>query len=378
MWGFRAAGLLIPDASDESSITNSEALVSEFDTEPENTDLVSAGATKSGESTLAVDDDSDFMAAPAGGLSDSYEDASGSITPDLSGISPDLIGVLDPELRITADLLRLISSESGDSVGPCDEDCSVPGLLTLDSSVQPSQSSIDESAIPPDLAALIDPAFRTEVDSFIKTLGAKVTHVVGRGARDPLFPKESAEARKKRLQRIFVSGRMSPDEINRICSGYSPSLKGQALNDWLERYGREVQKREGHKDWLEAQREAGRTWARWERWRRKKPQKAEEWRRQHQDEAGSDWVWMLRFAKPASTAARRAVELALRAYAVQRKTADRPPETVCAACGRARYWRKRSGDWVCAICHPPPTPADAVEWIGSARESGGRQFENRS
>jgi hypothetical protein len=115
--------------------------------------------------------------------------------------------------------------------------------------------------------------------------------------------------------------------------------------------------------------EAGRTWARWERWRREKPQKADEWRRQHQDETGSDWGWMLRFAKPASTAARRAVELALRAYAVQRKTADRPPETACAACGGARYWRKRSGDWARAICHPPPTPTDAVEWIGSARES---------
>jgi hypothetical protein len=287
------------------------------------------------------------------------------------GIPPELVGLIDPELGITPDLIALIAPDSGDSAGTSIETRGAVESIESVSSVQASKSSTDETSIPPYLAALIDPASRIEVDHFIRMLGAAVTHVIPRGAPDPRIPRDPAWKKRQRLKRVFAQGRISVEELNRICPDYSPSLTRKELDVWAERYEQAIQKRkkEDSKNWLEAQREAGRTWARWARWRREEPQQAEEWRRQHQGEAGGDLLWMLRFAKPASPKARLAVQRA-QEYKIQPKTvADSPPQTACGACRGLRYWRKRSGDWVCAVCHPPPTPAEAVEWSGPAQES---------
>jgi hypothetical protein len=226
-----------------------------------------------------------------------------------------------------------------------------------------------------DPLATVDPGSRTEIENFIEELGAMVTHVIPYGDPDPVIPKVLAssweEWRHQCLDRIFALGRTSLEEVNRICPRYSPSLKGQALYDWAERYDKALQRRrpEDIEECLEALREAGWTWARWKRWRQEAPSLVEEWRRQNQDEAGGDFLWMLRKAKLGSEKTRRAVALALPEYRVHPKTPESAPQTACAVCCGMRYRRKHSGGWLCATCHPAPTPADVPEWIGPESES---------
>jgi hypothetical protein len=40
------------------------------------------------------------------------------------------------------------------------------------------------------------------------------------------------------------------------------------------------------------------------------------------------------------------------------------PEADCRACRGRRWWRKHSGDWACARCHPPQRPGCVAEWTG--------------
>ncbi len=44
----------------------------------------------------------------------------------------------------------------------------------------------------------------------------------------------------------------------------------------------------------------------------------------------------------------------------------------CSCCGERRWWRlkpaarRRAGPWVCALCHPPQPPPEAIEWANDA------------
>lgn len=47
-----------------------------------------------------------------------------------------------------------------------------------------------------------------------------------------------------------------------------------------------------------------------------------------------------------------------------------PPDCACFCCDSQSWWRLRGTDdpkgrpWVCAHCHPPIPPPDAIEWSG--------------
>jgi hypothetical protein len=372
-WGFRAAGFLVPEKFSEKKPQISTSI----SPQPEIPSRQPEPLPDLPALTDDLDPGFDPDIFPGTGNDDWDPEELDPVAAEEAarlGVPSELVGLLDAELGITPELLALLAPGPADCAGTSIKTPGTVESIKSISSVQAGKPPMDETAIPADLAALIDPASRIEVDHFIKTLGVAVTHVIPRGALDPCIPARAAsswkEWERRRLDRILAQGRMSAEDINSICPGYCPSLKGKDLDNWAEQYDQANQKRRKGKseEWLEAQREAGRTWARWERWRREKPQQAEEWRRQHQDAAG-DLLWMLRFAKPASEKTRQAVERTLREYKAQLKTIAGPPQTACRACCGTRYRRKRSGDWLCAICHPPPTPADAVEWSGPAQES---------
>jgi hypothetical protein len=99
---------------------------------------------------------------------------------------------------------------------------------------------------------------------------------------------------RRRNQRIFDRDRMSVEEINAICPGYSPSLTGTALEEWCDRYHAALEERRlaEQKTWEAEQDEMARAWADWMRWREKDPRSADEWQRLHQDETG-DQTWLL-------------------------------------------------------------------------------------
>jgi hypothetical protein len=59
--------------------------------------------------------------------------------------------------------------------------------------------------------------------------------------------------------------------------------------------------------------------------------------------------------------------------AAQPEETDRAPNSPCRCCHNTRFWRKQSGDYTCAICHPPPQPNCVEEWV---EVSGDREYRD--
>jgi hypothetical protein len=122
------------------------------------------------------------------------------------------------------------------------------------------------------------------------------------------------------------------------------------LDEWSIRYLAAIksEKEKCEAAWSADQLVMSRSWAEWQRWRDRFPVAADEWRRQHQDETG-DKNWLL--GRPSSGLP-----------AVQHPVRTTPSER-CRWCGSFRFWRKKSQDCVCSVCHPPPDADAVVEWV---------------
>jgi hypothetical protein len=122
------------------------------------------------------------------------------------------------------------------------------------------------------------------VTSFAEILGATVTHVVPRGAPDPVFPRGAARGwdawRRECDDRIFARAR----EARGSKSFY------ERLRETEEEEKRERLRR---KEWLDRQRRIARGWAKWLSWRREAPVDAEKFRREEEDAQAS---WLLALA----------------------------------------------------------------------------------
>jgi hypothetical protein len=121
---------------------------------------------------------------------------------------------------------------------------------------------------------------RSLVTSFAEILGATVTHVVPRGAPDPVFPRGAAHGwdawRRQRDDRIFARAR----EASRGKSFY------ERLRETEEEEKRERLRR---KEWLDRQRRIAHGWAKWAGWRAVAPADAERFRMEHED-GRIDWL----------------------------------------------------------------------------------------
>jgi hypothetical protein len=115
--------------------------------------------------------------------------------------------------------------------------------------------------------------------SLAQTLGATVTHVIPRGAPDPIFPRDAAHDwdawQRQRNDRMFAEDREARGR--------------KSLYEQMQEVAqKEEHERQRRKDWLDRQRKIQRGWTKWMRWRLNAPAEAEQCR-QHED-GGIDWL----------------------------------------------------------------------------------------
>jgi hypothetical protein len=125
----------------------------------------------------------------------------------------------------------------------------------------------------------LGPEFRAQVEEFAQKLGARITHVGPRGARDPRMPRDAAVGWEQWLRRchseIFAAARTTVEEREAMVA----------------------RKKERARAWLEYWRMIGRNWARWCRWYESDRGAAERYRSEHAGPDGDDACWLKEFGK---------------------------------------------------------------------------------
>jgi hypothetical protein len=166
--------------------------------------------------------------------------------------------------------------------------------------IRPPAPSVTEELSPPtadsapragsgsQLLAPLNEDERNLVMSFAQTLGATVTHVVPRGAPDPVFPRDAAHDwdtwQRQRDDRMFAEDREARGR--------------KSLYEQMQEVAqKEKYERQRRKDWLDRQHKIQRGWAKWMRWRLNAPAEAEQYRREHED---GQVCWLLDLATRSS------------------------------------------------------------------------------
>jgi hypothetical protein len=196
--------------------------------------------------------------------------------------------MLGPELADPAEfLLPLSTSETPAQHFDTSLDSRQSGLMA-------DSKEHGNEPIPVHFAAIIDPDSLPEVQAFVSRFGSTVTHVVPRAAPDPMMPRNATTSWRE-WPGAAEETEQPEKTINPETGIWPISQWGSECGRWPMSAGRNrtQPKNVCRKEWLAEQRLAAHRWARWYRWCEENQQVADEWRRRHQDESGSDRIWLI-------------------------------------------------------------------------------------